>query len=424
MCCSRSRSARPRWAGAFASLLALALLAACSDPPTRPPSALRPALDIVLPPTSGAIFPVDLGVLPGDVRSEATFVSADGTVYGRSFASYDGGASRFFRWTQAGGMVQVSSIPSAPAYPLPALAGPFPFIYEDAFARAANAKGEATGDLCPGDCDPRVSQDNSHVFRYSAGAGVVELDTRRFGELPEVPLGPASTSHGLSINKWGHVAGQYWPFDGADPLGFFWTPVDSFRLVAFHDLAAAQVNDIDQVVGHVVGSMDECSFVWRPDLGRYDLVNPSGACIGEKLYARALAQQVNGPLVVGWADVTPEGEPSRRHAALWRVPAPNRAAYPRVNANPPGGTSATVRLANGGSYFQLYTATQTSASGPYLEHMDWGDGRSSRRTRSSISATAYQGHVYTKTGTYWVRVYVRDARGRWGVGERRVTVTS
>jgi hypothetical protein len=57
--------------------------------------------------------------------------------------------------------------------------------------------------------------------------------------------------------------------------------------------------------------------------------------------------------------------------------------------------------------------------------VDWGDGTSSRRPRASLAGGLfYQAHTYTKPGTYWVRVYVKDAQGRWGVDERRLTVTS
>jgi len=416
----RSPSAPRSWR---ASLLALALLAACNDLPTPPGVVPRPALDVTTVPPSGVIAAVDLGVLPGDVRSEATFVGEDGAVYGRSFD--DGGTSRFFRWTQAGGMVQVSSIPSAPVHPLPAVDGPFPFVYLAAFTFAANAKGEATGYLCwregCGD-DPQPFEDQSHAFRYSAGAGAVELDTRRPAAPDEpTPPEPLGTSHGMSINRWGHVAGEYWQFNGADPQAFFWTPADSFRLVSGTNLDTTMINDIDQVIAQTQSAITRCSTLYRPDLRRRDLVTPAGECTFDDAAARAVAQQVNGPLAVGWVIERTE-ETSREHAALWRVPALNRAAFPVVNANPYGGSGGLVYLSTGGRYYQLYRAAQSSPRGPYLELVDWGDGTSSRRTRSSIGVTTSQVHTYRATGVYWVRVYVKDALGRWGVGERKVTV--
>jgi hypothetical protein len=407
-------------------MLALALLAACSDPPTRPPAAAPSvAADLaVLPPTRGSIRAVDLGVLPGDVASEATFVSEAGVVYGRSFRTL-GGTPRFFRWTQAGGMVLVSSIPAAPVYPLPTITGPHPPFYTKVIPHVANAKGEATGELCLIECDSpaRPSQNSSHVFRYSVGSGVVELDTRRWGDA----RGPGYTSHGLSINRWGHIAGEYWQVEGGDPQALFWTPVDSFRLVSEPIATAAQVNDIDQVVATTqTPGTDRCSSAWRPDLGRYELATPSGVCdFADGPLARALTQQVNGSLVVGWT-VDTAGGGFARHAALWRVPAPNRAAFPKVDASPLTFASRISLARTGGLYHQFYRATQSAAVGPYLELVDWGDGTSSRRTRSSSvgGKIFYQTHTYTKRGTYWVRVYVKDARDRWGVDERRLTVTN
>jgi hypothetical protein len=58
-----------------------------------------------------------------------------------------------------------------------------------------------------------------------------------------------------------------------------------------------------------------------------------------------------------------------------------------------------------------------------VELVDWGDGTTSRRTRPSVGVITSQNHLYTKAGTYWVRVYVQDAQKRWGVAERKLTVT-
>jgi hypothetical protein len=108
---------------------------------------------------------------------------------------------------------------------------------------------------------------------------------------------------------------------------------------------------------------------------------------------------------------------------MWTLPPVSRAAYPKVNANPITFTSSISLAVTGGRYFQLYRGTQSAYAGPYVEHVDWGDGSSSRRTRPSIGTVTSQSHVYTRTGTYWIRVYVKDALGRWGVAERRLTVT-
>jgi hypothetical protein len=196
---------------------------------------------------------------------------------------------------------------------------------------------------------------------------------------------------------------------------------------------AAQVNDVDQVIANQVQwggpdtFADDAGFVWRPDLGGRRLGPPAAGCgnVAGNCDIWLEAQQPTKTWVVGHAAVKLADGTMTTHAVLWRVPAVSRAAFPKVNANPYGGTGSTVSLsANGGRYYQTYTATQTTAAGPYVEHIDWGDGTGSRRTRSSINATAAVSHLYTKTGTYWVRVYVKDAQGRWGVSERKVTVVS
>ena len=414
-------------------VVALALLAAgCDRPPTEPRGdARRPRLATA---SASAILAQDLGVLPGDVRSEATYVTEDGVVYGRSFATHDDTPVRFFRWTSGGGMVQVSSIPQPAAFPLPASlpVPPPPPAWERAVPLAANAKGEVTGVLCITDCDEPfdpTGPTTAHAFRYSAGAGVQDID-RRFGDPPDFE--PLGTSHGWSINRWGHVAGSYWVTDG-DPIVVLWTPLpgvdpDFGRFISVGtnsmsiDFGDMQVNDIDQVIGRAGGQVaDPCAFVWRPDLGSRELLSPGVECFNDEFGSpgRALAQQKTGTLVVGWGNFPGVGA----HAALWRVPAVNRAGFPQVNASPIVFTSTISLSRTGGRYYQFYRATQSPAAGPYLELVDWGDGTTSQRSRASIGVTTSQNHVYTKTGTFWTRVYIRDALGRWAVAERKLTVT-
>jgi len=396
---------------------ALALLAACDRPPTAPPTA--PARAQTAQGAVPVIAPQDLGVLPGDDRSEATYITEDGVVYGNSYPP-GSNTPRFFRWTSGSGvMTQVSAIPRPPSPPLPTLPAPSPYVRT--VPTAANAKGEATGVLCWTGCftsfyDP--TDQGGHVFRYSAGAGVRELDSRR--QEPASANIPEASSHGWSINRWGHVAGLWWAFDDSELQLFLWTPVDSFHLIGpfliENDNGDTQVNDLDQVLSH----SDNNAFVWRPDLGTREL---GGLCCAGELAPRGRAQQANGTLVVGEAPVPVTGG-AQMHAALWRVPAVNRSAFPKVNANLYTATSTLSLASSGGRYYQTYRATQATAAGPYLELVDWGDGATSRRTRSSVGGTWSQAHTYTKKGTFWVRVYVEDAQGRWGVSEHKVVITA
>ena len=405
-------------------IVAAAFLAAACDRTPTAPHAVPTRPRAIVTASSTGILAQDLGVLPGDEWSEATFVTGDGTVYGVSHPA-GGGAARFFRWTSAAGMVQVSSIPQQSFPPWATLASA-PFPWEKGIITARNAKGEATGVLCQYDCDDPFTY-GGHVFRSSPGAGAVELDMRRYDpSLPDVPDG---SSHGWSINRWGHVAGAYWLYE--DPSAFFWTPVSSFRVEGFigNDNGNTKLNDIDQVVAQEQDAIHEYAIVFRPDLSRRQL-EPDATSLsfpGLEWSTYALAQQTAGTLVVGrslaygYDEATGESL-YREHATLWRVPAVNRAGFPVVNANLYS-TSSTLSLASGGGrYYQTYKATQATASGPYVELVDWGDGKTSRRTRTSIGVVTSQSHTYARTGTYWVRVYVKDAKGRWGVSERRVTV--
>ena len=418
-------------------LAAVALAATgCDRPPTAPlaPPASRPPR--LATAADGAVLAQDLGVLPGDVRSEATFITEDGAVYGQSFPTFGDESPRFFRWTQDGGMVEVSSIPQPTSPPLPASLPlpPPPPQWLRAFPLAANTKGEVTGMLCIAECDEPPDRTSSaitaHALRYSAGAGTVDID-QRFGDPPDFE--PMWITRGWSINKWGHVAGSFWATDG-DPVVFFWTPLpgpraDEFGQFVFVsnnsmtiDFTDMRVNDVDQVIGRAGGqAFEPCAFVWRPDLGTRELLSPGVPCANDEFGSpgRALAQQDEGTLVVGWGNFPGVGV----HAALWDVPAVNRAGFPEVNANPLPFFTSTISLARtGGRVYQFYRGTQSPASGPYLELVDWGDGTTSERTRSQLGVTTSQNHVYTNPGTYWVRVYVKDAQGRWDVDERRLTV--
>jgi hypothetical protein len=403
----------------------VALLAACDRTPTAPGAApRRPLASRAASGNVAAIAAQDLGTLPGDDESEATFITEDGAVYGTS-RSFDRERPRFFRWKAGEGMTEVAAIPRPRGPALPNLASP-PRPFARAVVTAANDKGEATGVLCWSDCfgsfyDPRDF--GGHVLRYSPGEGVRELDTRRF--VPFEPDRPDGGSHAWSINRWGHIAGLFAPED--EYRTFFWTPLDSFRFVnkglAAFDPGEARVNDVDQVISVEGGSATGFTgLAWRPDFPVHRLTAPPGVDFDE---TRPLAQQVRGTLVVGRMTTFSEESGFATHAALWQVPAVNRAAFPSVDANPYGGPGSTLRVhgSSGVRYYQLYHAAQAAASGPYVELVDWGDGTTSRRTEPRVGALTSQSHLYARPGTYWVRVYVEDAQGRWGVDERKLTVT-
>jgi hypothetical protein len=430
-----------------AALILVALAASACERPITDPVAPRSRPQTSHTAGEGVVA-VDIGVLPGDARSEATHVTDDGVVYGYSYASEFGdGPRRAFRWTSATGMQPVSSVPASTAYPLPTIPAP---PGGGVIALAANAKGEATGVFC------RVFHDSgfegefgcaydSHDppfawhergFRYSRGGGLQDLDAY----VPDPGDSPNRTV-GFAINKWGHVAGIFQPRYLDDWRAMHWSPVDSmvFKgglmnawLDPGIDRREVLLNDNDRVVAADYNQMGENVFAFEPGSDVHRLLAPDGVLYGES-YSAALAQN-NGSLVVGRSQyfhntggVDEYGDPIvewRQRAVVWTLPPVSRAAYPKVNANPITFTSTISLAATGGRYFQFYKGTQSAYAGPYVEHVDWGDGSSSRRTRTAIGNVVSQSHVYTRTGTYWIRVYVKDALGRWGVAERRLTVTS
>jgi hypothetical protein len=388
------------------------------------------------------IVGVDLGVLPGDARSEATFVTEDGAVYGYSYApGPPGGSRRAFRWTAATGMQPASSIPAGTSYPLPGVSG---LPGDVVFPLAANAKGEATGAFCrvfhgggaEGEFDcpadlTSVLREHPRAFRHSRGGGLQDLDPH----VPD-PGDSPNSAVGLAINRWGHVGGLFRPRGLDDWRAMLWTPIDSMALTGvlnlLEDPRQVLLNDNDRLVASSYNVLGLHLFSYEPAAVLRRLLPPNGDNLSGEAETVARAQN-NGALVVGRSDywyypggVDEYGNPIqewRSRAVVWTLPPVSRAAYPKVNANPIAFTSTISLRATGGRYFQFYRATQGPYAGPYMEHVDWGDGTWSRRTRTAIGNVVSQSHVYTRTGSYWIRVYVKDALGRWGVAERRLTVT-
>lgn len=422
------------------ALAALAVaLAACERPLPDPiaPRA-RPLADLAL---AGDVVAVDLGVLPGDARSEATYVTEGGTVYGYSYATdEEGSARRAFRWTSSSGIQEVASIPAPPAPPLPTIPEP---PGGGVIPVAANAKQEATGIFCipildrgceanfPGE-EPFSNRERG--FRWSAGGGLQDLDL----DISSDPADAPDRTMGFAINRWGHVAGVHRGGLEDEWRTMFWTPLDSLTVAggatSFPIVRDRRVllNDNDRVVSATYDVISQTPFAFQPGSGVQTLRAPSFPSGSGEAYGIALAQN-NGAHVVGRAEywfntgkVDEFGDPVlewRNRAMLWTLPAANRAAFPEVNASPLSFTSTISLARTGGRYFQLYRGTQGASAGPYVELVDWGDGSATRRTRTRIGFLAYAEHVYARTGTYWVRVYVKDAQGRWDVSERRLVIT-
>lgn len=385
-----------------AALAAALALAACDAAPVAPRADSVSRGTAAALAGSGEIVGIDLGVLPGDVSSRPVWITEDGAVYGYSYGASEP-TGHPFRWTAATGMQAVASIPPKPAFPIPAGA--------PAGAFAANAKGEVTG--------PDV-EIREPAWRWSRGAGKRVLD-------PWFALDPefVDPSNGAAINRWGHVAGGR--SSEGSLITFLWTPVDSFgdpgeiysRVTSGESTNQPPyitINDNDQVTTMVCCLPN--ALVWRPDMGSRALVNADGV-LSEDQPTYPLAQN-NRNQVVGLGK--PSG-PGGMHATLWNTPPIDRTGFPTVNARPLAIATTSTSLSKlGGVYRQYFKGAQSPAAGPWTEILDWGDGTTTRRRRSSLVLTS-AAHTYTRTGTYWVRVYIRDNVGRWAVGEQRVTVS-
>jgi len=390
---------------AKASIVALgALLAACDRPPTEPSVAPRPRP--ALASASSDVAAIDLGTLPGDAWSVAQFVDESGVVYGQSCSLP--ATCRNFRWTPTDGIQLFTGT-------IPGRGG-----------GNINAKGERAETICPdggSECEGA-----SRAARVFVGGLAQDLGTE-----PVESESPRS-ARGLLINRWGHVAvlTEYSFFGTHQTSLALWTPRTGYRHVAPAELQIEPwtvlevllLNDNDQVVANEFFVLESRPVVWRADLGApVPLRSPTHDPNAEHEFPESFVlDQNNRRELVGSAFVeTPGGR--AEHAVLWAVPPLDRTDWPVVDANPYGGSGSRISLSSPGAgrYYQLYQATQ-AAAGPYVELVDWGDGTTSRRTRPRVGILTSQNHLYAAPGTYWVRVYVTDAQGRWGVDERKVTI--
>ena len=250
----------------LAALMAL-MLAACSDqPPTGPPGAPHPKLNVVV------LGYTDLGTLGGD-PSQAIGVNALGQVVGSSIVT--GTDAHAFLWTSAGGMRDLGTLGG-----------------DRSFAAGVNALGHVVGSS---DVTPNLAA--QHAFLWQNGA-MLDLGT----------LGGTS-SEAAGVNAFGQVVGRSFMTTGA-AHAFLW------RDGAMHDLGtlggpfsdAAGVNDLGQVVGSsYVNFNDQHAFLWQNgamrDLGTLGGNNSSAAGIN------ALGQVVGGSTTDGILAT---------HAFLWQ----------------------------------------------------------------------------------------------------------
>jgi len=365
--------------------------------------------------TADGVVAQDLGVLPGATNSTALFVFPDGSVSGLS-------DDRPFLWTEAGGMVETSDVlvPRLPEVVQPAATEDF----TDVWAAAANYEGESVGALCTARA-PEICPAVTFAFRWSRAEGLRALE-RTDLPIPELLF---SSSAATGVNGSGHVAGfRSTPaWRGGEFTAFFWTPEGGFTDVApvggsLDQETTVLVGEEDQVVGAFRAGPGAAiqGFAWRPEwAAALVLPNPAGERGGD---ARPADQNPAG-VIVGTAVVAADGDGEVRHAVRWTVPAVSRTGYPAVDVNAVRFTSRISLRTTGGLYYQIYRVTAAPGAGRVRETIDWGDGTTTSRTVAAAGNATSQAHRYHAPGTYRVRVYARDAVGRWTMAERVLTVT-
>ena len=180
---------------------------------------------------------VDLGVLPGFDSSRGTFVSADGRVVVGTIYTFLDNPPRFsrrsiFRWTAAGGMVDLGVLPgsffcSASAVSADGQAVVGDCVFGSGMTRAFRwtaVRGMVDLGVLPGgsfsyanavSADGAVVTGGSagHAFRWTAAEGMVDL-----GVLPG-----GSYSSGDGVSAYGAVVAGFGDVEGRNQRAFRWT---------------------------------------------------------------------------------------------------------------------------------------------------------------------------------------------------------
>ena len=303
---------------------------------------------------------LDLGVLPGDVNSQAVALNDAGQVVGIN-TDY----SRSFFWTSSGGMQDLGTLPG----------------YDVTAARSINGSGQIVGysiehspsfnqhavlwtssggmqdlGVLPGnlwshatainDAGQVVGQNqdfnqNSHPFFWTNTGGMIDL-----GFLGDLPC------WAVAINDGGQVAG------GGEEDAFFWTAsggmLDLGKLPGYVNGMAVAINDLGQVVGNSTNSFDSTNgraFLWTSSEGMIDLGTLSG-----DVSSNAVAINDAGQIVGTSIDSSGNG-----HAVLWTVTPAVVPDAPRYVTATGGNAQATVSFttpaSNGGSPITGYTVS-------------------------------------------------------------------
>ena len=200
---------------------------------------------------------MDLGVLEGQVFSQANGINAMGQVVGFSGRERDSLESRAFVWSSQTGMMDIGTLGGS---------------YAQAYA--INDAGYITGAAQTQGMGPMVT---THAFIYR----VPDAPYRRYNRMVDLGVLGGFSSYGMAINSYNHVAGYSTITTSDERVHAFLH--DGAKMIDLGSLGgigkrsgsdvsvALGVNNWDQVVGYtylpVVGEMptQQVAFIWSRD---------------------------------------------------------------------------------------------------------------------------------------------------------------
>jgi probable HAF family extracellular repeat protein len=219
-------------------------------------------------------YPVDLGVLKGQLYSRANGINASGQVVGYSGPAKDSNESRAFLWTAQTGMTDIGTLGGA---------------YAQAYA--INDTGAVTGASQTQGMGPIAT---THAFIYQ----VPQPPYRRYDRMVDLGVLGGFSSYGMAINSYNHVAGYSTIATNDERVHAFFH--DGAKMIDLGSLGAAGkrwgsdvsvalgINNLDQVVGYsflpVVRDMpiQQVAFLWRPGWnGSGQMINLNTLLYGE-----------------------------------------------------------------------------------------------------------------------------------------------
>jgi uncharacterized membrane protein len=263
-----------------------------------------------------------LGYLPGGTASTATAANIDGSVvvgwgtYLTTTAAGDFFNNRAFRWTLAGGMVELGMPPSG----------------INATAEDVSADGWTVVGSVQTDCDYQA-------FRWTSDVGMALLD----------PVGcVASLAYGISADGSRIVGARY---GGENPEAFLWTadggmvglgylPADGASIYPGEENSVAQDISADGsvVVGISTAALDGPPYSRSREAFRWTAAGGMAGLgfLPGNSYSNAKAVSANGSVVVGWAlgSAVPGGSYlSNQKAFIWTEEGGLRPLYDELLAN-------------------------------------------------------------------------------------------